>query len=65
MKIDQIYEAMKKFQFTYKFKNDMYEVKHKCVKLTDINPPPSYKKVNSFTQQKRFRSIEESVGGKT
>ena len=50
MKINIIYEAMKKFQFTYKFKNDTFDVKHKWVKLTDINPPPSYKKVNSFTQ---------------
>ena len=52
MKVNAIYEEKKILQFRYKFDNDMYEVKHKCNKLSDINPPPSYKKVVSWTQQK-------------
>ena len=55
----------KELQFRYKFDTDMYEVKHKCNKLSNINPPPSYKKVTSWTQQKMFKSVGESVGGKT
>ena len=33
--------------------------------MQDINPPPSNKKVVSWTQQKRFKSLGESDGGIT
>ena len=65
MKINQLYEAMKNFKVTYEYTKDMYDLKDKCIDLTDINPPPPYKKVKSFTQQKRFKSLGESFGGNT
>ena len=41
--INTIYDAKKSFQFKYEFNNDMYDVKHKCMKSTDIDLPPTYK----------------------
>lgn len=65
MKINFIFDKKKDMQFHYEVGNEMYDVKHKRKKLSDINPPPSTKKLVSWIQQKRFKSLGKSDGGIT